>query len=102
MGGMMRLAAGYGGRITLFLNQPEADEWEPDGQLRLCEATAESEVVHSAIKVKVKSRGKKVGKFSCFVFSLHSRLTWSSCKWEGLWGQWKNRNPHSARGAGRF
>ena len=68
MGGMMRLAVKCDSRITLFLNQPEADEWEPDGQLRLCEATVESEAVHPAIKVKVKSRGKNWGNFLVLSF----------------------------------
>ena len=56
--------------------------------MRLCDTTAESEVVHSAIKVKVKKQGEKLGNF--LVFFPPSRQTWSSCKWEELWGQWKN------------
>ena len=68
MGCMMRVAAKCGGRITLFLDQPGAGKWVPDGKSGLCDATAESETVHPATKLKVKSRGKKGGNFSCLSF----------------------------------
>ena len=64
----MMLAVRCGGRITPCLDQPGAGKWEPDGKLRLCDATAESETAHPATKVKVKSRGKKRGNFFLFVF----------------------------------
>ena len=89
-----------GGRITLFLDQPGAGKWVPDGKSGLCDATAESETVHPATKLKVKSRGKK-GEIFLFVFSLHSpnreclRVGWAV-------GAEENKNPHSARGSGRF
>ena len=38
----MMLTVRCGGRITLCLAQPGAGKWEPDGKLRLCDATAES------------------------------------------------------------
>ena len=37
---------------------------------------------------KSKKKGEKLGNF--LVFFPPSRQTWSSCKWEELWGQWKN------------
>ena len=55
----MRLAVRCGGRITLFLDQPGAGKWVPDGKLGLCDSTAESETVDPATKLKVKRRGKK-------------------------------------------
>ena len=100
-GGMMILAVRCGGRITPCLDQPGAGKWEPDGKLRLCDATAESETAHPATKVKVKSRGKKGGTFSCLSFSPLPpnreclRVGWAV-------GAEENKNPHSARGSGRF
>ena len=89
MGCMMMLAVRCGGRITLFLDQPGAGKWVPDGKSGLCDATAESETVHPATKLKVKSRGKK-GEIFLFVFSLHSPSR-EVCGWDGLWGQRKIR-----------
>ena len=65
MGCMMRVAAKCGGRITLFLDQPGAGKWVPDGKSGLCDPTAGSEAVHPATNSKLKAGGKKGRNFSC-------------------------------------
>ena len=100
MGCMMRVAAKCGGRITLFLDQPGAGKWVPDGKSGLCDATAESETVHPATKLKVKSRGKKGGNFLVCLFSPLPQQGGLRVGW--AMGAEENKNPHSARGSGRF
>ena len=69
--------------------------------MRLCEATAESETVHPAIKVKVKSRGKKWGNFLVCLFSpLPPNMECLRVGWAV--GAEENKNPCSARGSERF
>ena len=100
MGCMIRVAVRWVGRITLFLDQPGAGKWVPDGKSGLCDPTAGSEAVHPATNSKLKAGGKKGEIFLvCLLSPLPQqgglRVGWAM-------GAEENKNPHSARGSERF